>query len=685
MQATNTRREGLRRFDIVETRLVVFVAILVAAATTRVMHNPRLVAAILVVYLLLVCGLAILPAVLRSKRLRAMGVVLDILVISALVLTERRIESYLFLLYFFPVMSAARYLGREWTLLVAGFAALSYGYASKDSFAFLANSAFWFRATVLICAAATAANLARLKDRAEANLVRAIAQIDRMILRDSDMNAVMKSILDTAKEITSSDYSAIVFNDRLDEPFGETNDAKRLVQAHYCVTESGRRYYSLPEHEFVTALRSFLHRRKESSQWAGRLIPIHNDEKQIGVLGVFSKRSYHYRREDEERLDAMAPLVAIAQKNATRYPQLTSRERYFENLVYNSPDPIIVLDGKGVVQNFNRECEKIWGFTEADVLGHLVSEYYESPAHAREIGLALKEARGHTIQNYLARIKDRQKNIIPIRLSATTFYDKEERRIGSLGVFKDDRRLRAEQLAAFGHLAQKTIHDIKTQIAIIGNWLTGLEARPKDPSLERPYAGIRKATVAALGKLQNILMTAKPKTPEKNILSLRTLLNEVETEIGEWVSAAGVKFVATAPNAELNLFGDSEELKQVFTNLLANSIDAIAALQSPGEGRVDLNVTADERCVYLSWCDNGGGMTTDAMRYAFTPFYTTKSAGSGLGLYNTKAIVESHEGSISVEPGHDGGTCFRITLPRHYQNASAPIVIDDELIEENTR
>jgi PAS domain S-box-containing protein len=633
----------------------------------------------------MVSGLAILPAVLRSKRLRAMGVVLDILVISTLVLTEHRIESYLFLFYFFPVMSAARYFGREWTLLVAGFAAFSYGYASTDSFAFLAASEFWFRAIVLICAAATSANLARLKDRAEAKLVRAIAQIDYMILRDNDMNAVMKSILKTAEDITGSDYSAIVFNDRRDEPFGEKHEAKRLVQAHYDrFTESGRLHYLLPEREFLTALRSFLKPHKDPSQWAGRLIPIYNEEKQIGVLGVFSTRSFHYRRDDEDRLDAMAPLVAIAQKNATRYPQLASRERYFENLVYNSPDPIIVLDAEGVVQNFNRECEKIWGFTEDDVRGHHVSEYYESPKHAREIGLALKEAKGH-IQNYLARIKDRRGAIIPIRLSATTFYGKEKRRIGSLGIFKDDRRLRAEQLAAFGHLAQKTIHDIKTQIAIIGNWLTGLEARPKEPSLQRPYAGIRKATVVALGKLQNILMTAKPKTPEKSVLSLRTFLNEVEAEIREWVSAAGVTFTATGPDTEIHLLGDSEELNQVLMNLLANSIDAIAAFQPPGAGRIDLTVTADERSLYLSWCDNGGGMTPDAMLNAFTPFYTTKSAGSGLGLYNTKAIVESHEGSISVEPGGDGGTCFLITLPRLYPNASAPAVIADELIEENTR
>lgn len=669
MRSNSLRPHRSKRLGIIQTRLIVACAAVLLAWLTPLFENPALLCWVFVVYLLLTSLLAMWRDVLERKRRRAIPIAFDILAISLLIWSEGGAESPFSLLYLFPVLSAARYLGRPVTFVVAFCALVAYCFASAfspNTAAFMASLGFWLRVLVLIGVAGTSANLAKLRDRAESRLVRAIEEIDSLILRDVDLRKVMSVINTTAINVTSSDASAMVLADR-DDRFGESTNGKdaeeatRLVAKFYRhVAESGRPY-SLPERPFNAVLKS-IGRSRGVTYRSAELIPIATGDRLLGVLGVFSRWSLHYTNGDRERLRAMSPLVAIAQKNATLYPQLAMSETYFGNLFYNSPDPIIVLDGKGKVQNFNRECEKIWGFDEDDVRGHHVREYYESPEHAREIGVKLQEER--TIRDFAARIKDRKGNIIPIRLSATMFFDKENRRIGSIGVFKDDRRLRAEQLAAFGQLAQNTIHDIKTEIAIVQNYVSGLAAMSEDdPAMKTACVGIREATTAALSKLQHILMTAKPRLPQKEVLSLLSFLSDFEAGVAGWISAAGVEFVVSSPRNDVAVLGDADELKQVLTNLLANSIDAIEEARPPRAGRIELRVTTDDHSLDLSWCDNGVGMSPDAMRNAFTPFYTTKSSGTGLGLYNTKTIIDNHDGRISVEAAEGAGTCFDITLP----------------------
>jgi PAS domain S-box-containing protein len=641
---------------------------------THLVKEPTVVSRALFVYLLFVGLLAIAPDVLEQKRLRAIPIVLDILAISILVWADGGTESPLFLFYVFPVLSAARYLGRTGTMALAVFAAACYSLVSLHP---PGTFAFWLRLLVLMGLAGTAANLARIKHRTDEDLVRAIAQIDGMILRDTDVKLVMATILKTAMDVSGSDASAMILADQAAEPFAlsriraDKDAATRIVRENYPRVVETKRPVSLSERPLIAAMKASLSR-NNPAQWTGRIIPIETGGTLLGVMGVFSRRSFHYTTNDEERLRLMTPLVAIAHKNATLYPRLAASERYFKKLVYNSPDPIIVLDGQGRVQNFNLECSKIWGYTEQQVFQHPeVARYYESEEHAREIGRALKEALDHTIKDYPARIRDARGQVIPIRLSASLFYDQQNKITGSIGVFKDERRIHAAQLAAFGQLAQKMIHDIKTQISVIQNYVNALEPMSRnDSSLRTAWTGIRQATVTALSKLQNILMTAKPRTPEKTVISICSLLDAFEGSIREWAAAASVEYRATYPGADVNVLADGEEINQVLTNLFANSVDAIAAVQPPRLGRIELNVSQEQGHVRLLWRDNGVGMEPDVLSNAFMPFYTTKTAGSGLGLYHTKMIVENHDGRIDVGRAEDHGVEFTITLP--YYTPIAP-------------
>jgi signal transduction histidine kinase len=111
------------------------------------------------------------------------------------------------------------------------------------------------------------------------------------------------------------------------------------------------------------------------------------------------------------------------------------------------------------------------------------------------------------------------------------------------------------------------------------------------------------------------------------------------------------------PLPQLSL--DAEQIKKVVTNLVLNAGDA---LRGPGE--IQIETTRLDGWAILSVKDNGCGMTAEFMqRQLFRPFQTTKKKGIGIGMFQSKMIVEAHQGKIEVESAEGKGSTFRVFLP----------------------
>ncbi|HEX7678809.1 MAG TPA: GAF domain-containing protein, partial [Thermoanaerobaculia bacterium] len=138
-------------------------------------------------------------------------------------------------------------------------------------------------------------------------------------------------------------------------------------------------------------------------------------DRPLGVIRVLNKQGSRYDiatgvvdldptgfvKDDLELLTAIATYIAGAMRNA----MFIEKSRHFEGLIHKLPDPIIVIDRDGYIQNFNRECEKIWNIREKQAIGRHVTGFYESPEHAREIGRELEDAADHTIYSRDARVR----------------------------------------------------------------------------------------------------------------------------------------------------------------------------------------------------------------------------------------------------------------------------------------
>src|SRR5580698_8238970 len=216
--------------------------------------------------------------------------------------------------------------------------------------------------------------------------------------------------------------------------------------------------------------------------------------------------------------------------------------------------------------------------------------------------------------------------------------------------------LQAGQLEAFQTMSAFFVHDLKNTISTLNLMLKNLPANFDDPAFrEDALRGISKTInhvnhlIQRLGQLRGRLQI-KPVASDFNELVLSVLSG---VEISPQVNV--VKSIHPLPTMLL----DQEQMQKVVTNLIFNAREAVT---STGEVRVE--TSQNNGWAVLSVSDNGCGMDPQFLNHSlFRPFQTTKKNGLGIGLFQSKMIVEAHQGRIQVESQPRKGTTFRIILP----------------------
>jgi PAS domain S-box-containing protein len=405
-------------------------------------------------------------------------------------------------------------------------------------------------------------------------------------------------------------------------------------------------------------------------EYPGKWVALDGDH--LVADGTDAKKVYDEAR---ERGITAPYLERVVPKQESSMGGLEIRQ-YYQALVENSPDPIIVLDDEGRVKVFNKACETIWGFSANEVIGQYVTGFYESESHARDTGRLLAMSPNHRIQGYPAKIRDKNGEIIPISLSASLLFDNQGNRIGSIGVFKDFRetlklqeeKTNAERLATLGKLAHTVGHEIKHNIAIALNYVDTLAYESaEDEELSEIYRDIQESLGEAVDEFQNMLLVGRPKHPEKKIIVFEDLLRSMEASLRRRALSRKIEFSINYHHGDYELDADIAQLRQVLLNLFDNSIDAIEAKRYreavSEKGLIELSAHANNGYLQIIWHDNGCGISAQNMPNIFSPFVTDKANGNGLGLFIVKSIIENHDGNISVESKVGKGTSFTIAIP----------------------
>jgi len=224
--------------------------------------------------------------------------------------------------------------------------------------------------------------------------------------------------------------------------------------------------------------------------------------------------------------------------------------------------------------------------------------------------------------------------------------------------------LQRERLAAIGEMAAGIAHELKNPLVAIGGFAGRLTRKLAKDSREWGDADLIVREVIRLEAiLSEILFFSKKSGSCFVRCNLRQILRESLQVIEPGLAERNISVYTRFCRHPLHLLGDPQQLKQVFINILGNAQDAMAR----EGGQLKVNVTVGEldgkegASVRIS--DTGGGIPVEGLHSIFTPFYTTKEKGTGLGLPIANRIVINHGGKIQVHNKPGQGAEFTVLLP----------------------
>lgn len=233
---------------------------------------------------------------------------------------------------------------------------------------------------------------------------------------------------------------------------------------------------------------------------------------------------------------------------------------------------------------------------------------------------------------------------------------------------QEDRLQRTARLITMGEMASTLAHELNQPLAAIANYCAGCVTRMQGGQWrpEDVLAAMQKASFQAerAGKIiRRVREFVKKSEPRRSAVRLAEILDDALGFAEIDARRVGIRIVAEVEPGLPDVFADRIMIEQVLLNLIRNGLDAMADAL-PERRVLVLRVRSfGPDAVEVAVIDRGHGISEEGRRRLFTPFYTTKAEGMGMGLNICRSIVEFHDGRLLVDANPEGGTIFTFTLP----------------------
>jgi len=223
------------------------------------------------------------------------------------------------------------------------------------------------------------------------------------------------------------------------------------------------------------------------------------------------------------------------------------------------------------------------------------------------------------------------------------------------------RLVQMEKLSAMGQLVSEIAHQLNSPLVGVVNLAELAEREIDDPQRIRELLGdIRKAGDHCRNFVQRMLRFNKVAHSEPQLIEMKAMLNETIAFLKQSMSSHP-NMILESPDTDVRLHVDPVLIRHALFNVIHNA--ALAAPESP----VVVSLWPGEVRGVAGWrisvADSGAGLAPEVMAKLFTPFFTTREGGTGLGLTVAHHIVLQHHGTIHAENKPDGGALFVIWLP----------------------
>jgi len=364
--------------------------------------------------------------------------------------------------------------------------------------------------------------------------------------------------------------------------------------------------------------------------------------------------------------------------------EVEESEQRYRQIVESAHDAVVTLDDKHRIKFFNKRLLQLTHYAPEELTGMELKKIMEETAFEQIVESAVTPSnQEEESAPFTADVLQMDGGKRKVEVSAAQF-ELPAGKVHTIIYLKDitekkqmeERLIRSEKLRALGEMAAGVAHDLNNVLgAILGRvQLIQLGLRREEAakeflpgdSLQKELGIIEQAATDGAHTIKKIQEFTRSKTDESRFIPVD--INEVlegafeflRTKIKDEADAKGIhNQVQMVKHPLPPVMGNPAELREVFLNLLLNSIDAM-----PRGGTITLKTEASNGHVTIEVSDDGLGMPESVRHRIFDPFFTTKGVQrSGLGLSVSYGIIRRHHGEIEVDSEEGVGTTFRINLP----------------------
>jgi PAS domain S-box-containing protein len=423
-------------------------------------------------------------------------------------------------------------------------------------------------------------------------------------------------------------------------------------------------------------------------------LPLMNQAKLTGALYLENNLSVQvFNSARITTLKLLASQAAISLENARLYSEVADREARIRRLVDANIIGIVVWTTGGDVVDANDAFLHMLGYQKEDIVSGRLRWRDLTPPEFRDISEqsmveAVSRGRASPFEKeYFKKDGGRLPVIVGLAMFESNLeqgvafvLDLTERKQAEKKVSESEQRYRqvltelahANRVATMGQLAASVAHEVSQPVAATLNnahaALRWLDAQPADLGEVRlALNGITrdgKRAADVLGRIRGLIRKAPP---QRESVGINLAIQEMVELTGNQAAASGVVIHTQLMDGLPSVHGDRIELQQVFLNLIINALEAMSNV---GDGVRELSISTrlnDSGDVVVAVADSGPGFDSTSSGQIFSPFYSTKANGLGMGLSICRTIIEAHGGQMLATSNSPRGAIVQFNVPLMHQ------------------
>ncbi len=351
-------------------------------------------------------------------------------------------------------------------------------------------------------------------------------------------------------------------------------------------------------------------------------------------------------------------------------------EKYWQQILNSTPDGITITDLNGTVIYISKQIKEMFRVRDEDeVLGTLLIDWIHPDDREKALFYIMNASQGIATNGAAEyRMVRQDKTEIYLESKGTILRDDNGTSVGMIYSSRDiSERKKMETAQQLSHklksietLASGIAHDFNNILTVVKGHLSLINEDSTDnPNVSLSIIEAEKAISQAKGITEQLYYMAKGGIPVRKPFEIDITLKTTADLI---IRNPNIKCEHTYDSG-YTINADKNQITRVLTNIILNAVEAM-----PGGGKITLNMgwiegfkhkflLPKKKYLFISIADTGEGISEENISRIYDPYFSTKSRGSGLGLFTSFSILKKHEGYLDVSSSKNRGTVFTIYLP----------------------